>query len=60
LRVILKFDGTIGSVTVVSGLPYGLTEKAIAAAKNIRFTPAQKDGVPVSVALQVEYNFSLY
>ena len=60
LRVVLKLDGTIGNVSVVSGLPYGLTERAIAAAKNIKFTPAQKDGVPVSVSVQVEYLFSLY
>lgn len=60
LRVILKFDGTIGNISVASGLPYGLTEQAIAAARNIKFTPAKKDGVPVSVAAQVEYVFNLY
>jgi len=60
LRVVLRFDGTIGNITVVSGLPDGLTEQAIAAARNIRFTPAQKDGVPVSVSMQVEYRFNLY
>jgi TonB family protein len=60
LRVVLKFDGTIGNVSVVTGLPDGLTERAIAAARNIKFTPAQKDGVPVSVSAQVEYFFSLY
>lgn len=60
MRVILKFDGTIGNISVVSGLSDGLTERAIAAARNIKFTPAQKDGVPVSVSVQVEYLFSLY
>jgi TonB family protein len=60
LLVVLKFDGTIGSIRVVSGLAYGLTEQAIAAARNIKFTPAKKDGVPVSVSVQVEYLFSLY
>lgn len=60
LKVILKFDGSIGSISVVSGLPNGLTEQAIAAARNIKFTPAQKDGVPVSVSVQVEYVFNLY
>jgi TonB family protein len=58
--VILKSDGTIGSISVVSGLSYGLTERAIAAARSIKFTPAQKDGVPVSMSVQVEYVFSLY
>ena len=60
LRVVLKFDGSIGNISVVSGLQYGLTDQAIAAARNIKFTPATKDGVPVSVAAQVEYVFNLY
>ena len=60
LRVVLRFDGTIGNVSVVSGLPNGLTDQAIAAARQIRFTPAQKDGAPVSVSMQVEYVFNLY
>ena len=60
LRVILRFDGTIGNISVVSGLAAGLTERAIAAARNIKFTPAQKDGVSVSVSVQLEYLFSLY
>jgi protein TonB len=60
LRVVLKSDGTIGNVSVISGLPYGLTEQAIAAARNIRFTPAQKDAVPVTVSMQVEYVFNVY
>ena len=60
LRVILSADGSVGSVTPVRGLSHGLTEKAIAAAKQIRFSPAIKDGRPVSVAVTVEYNFSVY
>ena len=60
LRVVLRFDGTVGNISVVSGLPDGLTEQAIAAARQIRFTPAQKDGVPVSIAQQVQYVFNLY
>lgn len=60
LRVVLSADGSVGSVTPVRGLSHGLTEKAIAAAKQIRFSPAIKDGRPVSVAITVEYNFSVY
>jgi protein TonB len=44
---------------VVKGLPYGLTEKAIAAARQIKFTPAIKDGRPVSVFQTIEFKFSL-
>ncbi|MDX6695309.1 MAG: hypothetical protein QOF02_3861, partial [Blastocatellia bacterium] len=39
---------------------YGLTEKAIAAARQIRFSPAMKDGRAVSQFVQIEYNFNLY
>jgi hypothetical protein len=37
-----------------------LTERAIAAARQIQFLPAVKDGQLVSVAMQLEYNFNLY
>lgn len=57
LRVILSADGSVKVISVVKGLPDGLTEKAIAAAKQIRFTPAQKDGRKVSQYATLEYNF---
>jgi len=41
-------------------LPDGLTEKAIAAARSIRFQPAQKDGRPVSQYAVIEYSFNIY
>lgn len=30
------------------------------AARNIKFIPATKDGKPVSMSMQLEYNFNLY
>jgi outer membrane biosynthesis protein TonB len=45
---------------VVQGLPYGLTEQAIAAARKLKFVPAMKDGKNVSMWIQLEYNFNLY
>jgi TonB family protein len=53
-------NGTIGQVRVVRGLPDGLSESAIEAAKRIRFNPAVKNGVPVSVRGNIEFNFTLY
>ncbi|MBD0373542.1 MAG: energy transducer TonB, partial [Pyrinomonadaceae bacterium] len=47
-------------IRAVKGLPDGLTEKAIAAARQIKFVPAQKDGRNVSQYIQIEYNFNLY
>jgi TonB family protein len=53
-------DGSIGDIKVIQGLGYGLTEQAIAAAKQIVFQPKQINGVPVSVTKTVEYNFNIY
>jgi TonB family protein len=60
LRVTFLANGTIGSISPVSGLGYGLTEAAIAAARSIRFEPAKKGGVPQTVTRVVEFNFALY
>jgi len=60
LRVTFLASGEIGSVSPVSALPYGLTEQAITAARNIKFEPAQKNGVAVSVTKLIEYSFTLY
>jgi TonB family protein len=59
LNVVFTADGRITSIRVVRGLPDGLTEKAIEAALKIRFNPAVKDGVPVSVRGNVEFAFAL-
>ena len=60
LRLALRADGTVSDISVVKGLPDGLTERAIEAAKRIRFTPAQKEGRNVSQWVSVEYNFNIY
>ncbi len=60
LRAILTSGGQVSGIRAVSGLPHGLTERAIAAARNIKFVPATKDGRPVSMHIQLEYSFNLY
>ncbi|HVG39121.1 MAG TPA: energy transducer TonB [Pyrinomonadaceae bacterium] len=60
LRAILNASGQVTGVTPVQRLPYGLTEKAIAAAQRIKVTPATKDGRPVSQYVRIEYNFNMY
>jgi TonB family protein len=59
LGVVFGVDGQIGEIKVIHGLPYGLTENAIEAAKKIRFNPAVKDSQPVSVRGNLEYTFNL-
>ncbi|MBV8859243.1 MAG: energy transducer TonB [Acidobacteria bacterium] len=60
LRAILSASGEVTNVSVVKGLSDGLTEKAIAAARQIKFRPAQKDGRTVSQYVVLEYNFNIY
>ncbi|MFN2511114.1 MAG: energy transducer TonB [Pyrinomonadaceae bacterium] len=60
LRAVFTSGGQVTNIRSVSGLPFGLTERAIAAARQIRFSPATKDGRPVSMYIQLEYNFNLY
>jgi TonB family protein len=60
LKVIFGADGRVGNIRIVQGLPHGLTERAIDAARKIKFIPARKDGKFVSMWLQLEYNFNLY
>jgi TonB family protein len=60
LRAVFTSGGQVSNIRAVSGLPYGLTERAIAAARLIKFLPATKDGHPVSMYIQLEYNFNLF
>jgi TonB family protein len=60
LRLILASDETVKHIEVVKGLPEGLVENSMAAARQIKFTPAKKDGKPVSVWVEVEYRFDIF
>jgi TonB family protein len=60
LSVVFASNGDVVQIRAVRTLPYGLTERAIAAARQIKFVPAVKGGHPVSVFMQLEYNFNLY
>lgn len=60
LRVVFSSSGEVVQIRAVRTLPFGLTERAIAAARQIKFVPAMKSGHAVSVHMQLEYNFNLY
>lgn len=60
LRAVFSNSGQVTNIRVVRRLPHGLTDAAIAAAGQIRFTPALKDQHEVSMYIQLEYNFNLY
>lgn len=60
LKCVFASSGRVERITVIKSLPFGLTEKTIAAARNIRFIPAVKDGKYVGQYMQLEYTFNLY
>ncbi|HEV2884820.1 MAG TPA: energy transducer TonB, partial [Pyrinomonadaceae bacterium] len=60
LRSVFSHDGQIRDLQVIRRLPHGLTETTVRAALAIKFTPAQKNGKPVSMFMQLEYNFNVY
>lgn len=60
LRVVLLASGKIGEVTVVKGLPEGVSEAAVESARRIKFRPAVKDERWVSQRVLIEYNFNSY
>ena len=60
LKITFLATGVIGSITPVLSLPDGLTESAIAAAREIKFNPPTRNGVPYNLSKLVEYHFSIY
>lgn len=60
LKVVFLASGQIGEILVVSGLTEDLTQQAVAAAKNIKFEPAKKNGVAIDITKTVEYTFTSY
>ncbi|MBC8028572.1 MAG: energy transducer TonB [Pyrinomonadaceae bacterium] len=60
LRAVFSSSGQVTSIRVVKRLPHGLTQRAVAAARDITFIPASKDGHAVSMHIQLEYQFNLF
>jgi TonB family protein len=60
LKTVFSANGSVVNIEVKSGLVFGLTDRAIEAAKKIKFIPASKNGKFVSQSIQLEYNFNLY
>jgi TonB family protein len=60
LRGVFSSQGEVKGLVITRALGYGLTTRAIQAARQIKFAPATIDGRPVSMYIQLEYNFYLY
>jgi TonB family protein len=59
LEVLFAASGPARIVRVVRSLGHGLDETAMAAARDIRFRPAQRDGQPVDSSAVVHIVFQL-
>ena len=60
LKVLFTEGGEVTIVSVVAELPYGLTERAIEAAKKIKFSPVELNGRKVSCPGLLQYDFNVY
>lgn len=58
LRIQFLDFGEIGEITPMQTLPSGLTERAVLAARKIKFEPEMKDGKPVTVVKEIRYYYS--
>jgi TonB family protein len=59
LEIVVRSDGSVGSVRLVRGLGSGLDQRAIDAVRQWRFTPARRFGTPVDVLVQVAVEFRI-
>jgi TonB family protein len=59
LEIIVRADGSVGSVKMLQGLGYGLDQRAVEAVRQWRFNAARRYGTPVDVIVEVAVEFKL-
>ncbi|MDR3765081.1 MAG: energy transducer TonB [Acidobacteriota bacterium] len=59
LQIVINKKGEVVDAKVVKGIGHGLDENAVAAVKEWRYSPAEKDGEPIAVKLEVTVDFYL-
>ena len=59
LDIVVRSDGSVGSIRVKRSLGGGLDQRAIDAVRQWRFNPAKRHGTPVDVAVEVAVEFKL-
>jgi protein TonB len=60
MSLIVDAHGNPQNIRVVRPLGMGLDEKAVEAVKQYKFKPAQENGKPVAVEVNIEVNFQLF
>lgn len=59
MEIVVRHDGSVGDVKVLQGLGHGLDQRAVAAVRRWRFSPARRRGAPVDVLVEVAMEFKL-
>jgi TonB family protein len=59
LEVVVRADGSVGSVRLLQALGSGLDQRASEAVRQWRFDPARRHGTPVDVLVEVAVEFRL-
>lgn len=59
LEIVVRSDGSVGEVRVLQGLGHGLDQRAVAAVRQWRFSPARLHATPVDVLVEVSMEFTL-
>ncbi len=59
LQLQIDTEGRVAAVTVLRGLPFGLTENAVRAAEQWRFEPFMVNGRPVPALFQLSVRFNI-
>jgi TonB family protein len=59
IAIVIDKKGDVIDAKVVKGLGYGLDENAILAVREWKYKPAEKDGEPVAVKMEVTVDFFL-
>lgn len=59
MEIVVRRDGSVGDVRVMRALGAGLEQRAIAAVKQWRFSPARRKGIAVDVLVEVAVGFAL-
>jgi periplasmic protein TonB len=59
MEIVVRRDGSVGDVKVLQGLGAGLNDRAVQAVRQWRFSPAERQGTPVDVIVEVSVEFRL-
>ncbi|MEY4550450.1 MAG: hypothetical protein RL685_6645, partial [Pseudomonadota bacterium] len=59
LRLRVEADGSVSETEVLQPAGHGFDEAAVAAARQFRFEPAQRDGKPIAARIPFRYSFTL-